>query len=148
VAQKTGGYSPSDIREVLQAAALFPLREARASMMSTSNVRNGVEGVDNETPSRMQIPPLRSLTNDDILRALAVARPTHFSRKYQRQLMEYVRESNGIRDLSSSVTSFDAPSEDYFVADVGSSNSNYREEQQSSDDSSAYDDDSDIDPDL
>mmetsp|Transcript_4687 Transcript_4687/g.9802 ORF Transcript_4687/g.9802 Transcript_4687/m.9802 type:complete len:601 (+) Transcript_4687:1174-2976(+) len=133
VAHKTGGYSPSDIREVLQAAALYPLREARARMMT-----NSADVGDNETPSRMQIPPLRSLTNDDVLRALAVAKPTHFSRKYQRQLMEYVRTSGGSRDSSPSVTNFDAQSGNYFFANTDSFNSNYGEE----DDSSDYDEDS------
>ncbi|KAL7443634.1 hypothetical protein ACHAXM_009073 [Skeletonema potamos] len=147
VAQKTGGYSPSDIREVLQAAALHPLREARARMMASSNTKNGDGAGDNET-HRMQIPPLRNLTNDDVLRALAVAKPTHFSRKYQRQLMEYVRTSGGSRD-SSPVSNFDVQSGNYFFADTGSFNGNYREENESSDDLSAYDDDSsDSDNDL
>lgn len=147
LAEKTQGYSPSDIREVLQAAALFPLREARATMMSSNNN----EGVDNETPSKMQIPPLRSLTNDDVLRALTVAKPTHYSRRYQRQLMEYVNTSGGTRsETSPSADSFDAPSTgNYFFADTGSFNNNYRGEDQSdSDDFSAYDDDSDSDYDL
>jgi len=149
VAQKTAGYSPSDIREVLQAAALYPLREARARMMTSSNMRNGEEAGDSETPSRMQIPPLRSLTNDDVLRALAVAKPTHFSRKYQRQLMEYVRTSGGSRDSSPSVSNLDTQSGNYFFADTGSFNGNYKEEDESSDDFSAYDEDSsDTDYDL
>ena len=146
LAEKTQGYSPSDIREVLQAAALFPLREARATMMSSNNN----EGVDDETSSKMQIPPLRSLTNDDVLRALTVAKPTQYSRRYQRQLMEYVNTSGGTRpETSPSAASFDAPSQgNYFFADTGSFNNNYRGEDQSSDDFSAYDDDSDSDYDL
>lgn len=137
VAHKTGGYSPSDMREVLQAAALYPLREARARMMTDS-----AEAGDSDIPSRMQIPPLRSLTNDDVLRALAVAKPTHFSRKYQRQLMDYVRTSGGSPDSSPSVTNFDAQSGNYFFASTDSFNGNYGEEDDSSEDFSAYDDDS------
>ena len=34
VASRTGGYSPLDIREVLQAAALYQMREARAEAIS------------------------------------------------------------------------------------------------------------------
>ena len=142
LAQKTGGYSPSDIREVLQAAALYPLREARARLMTSSNMINGDKAGDSETPSRMQIPPLRSLTNDDVLRALAVAKPTHFSRKYQRQLMEYVQTSGGSRDASPSESNFDAQSGNFFFSDTGSFSSNYKEEDESSDDFSAYDEDS------
>eukprot|EP00573_Skeletonema_grethae_P006932 CAMPEP_0201710422 /NCGR_PEP_ID=MMETSP0578-20130828/58624_1 /ASSEMBLY_ACC=CAM_ASM_000663 /TAXON_ID=267565 /ORGANISM="Skeletonema grethea, Strain CCMP 1804" /LENGTH=458 /DNA_ID=CAMNT_0048199453 /DNA_START=1 /DNA_END=1377 /DNA_ORIENTATION=+ len=137
VAHKTGGYSPSDLREVLQAAALYPLREARARMMT-----NSAERGDNELPSKMQIPPLRSLSNDDVLRALAVAKPTHFSRKYQRQLMDYVRTSGGSRDSSPSVSNFDAQSGNYFFANSDSFNGNYGKEEDSSDDFSAYDEDS------
>ncbi len=137
MAHKTAGYSPSDIREVLQAAALYPLREARAKMMT-----NSAEVGDNELPSKMQIPPLRSLTNDDVLRALAVAKPTHFSRKYQRQLMDYVRTSGESRDSSPSVTKFDAESGDYHFANSDSFIDNYGKEEDSSDDFSAYDEDS------
>ena len=135
VAHKTGGYSPSDMREVLQAAALYPLREARARMMTDSA---GAE--DSDIPSRYL--PLRSLTNDDVLRALTVAKPTHFSRKYQRQLMDYVRTSGGSPDSSPSVTNFDAQSGNYFFASTDSFNGNYGEEEDSSEDFSAYDDDS------
>ena len=146
LAEKTQGYSPSDIREVLQAAALFPLREARATMMASNNDN---EGVDDETPSKMQIPPLRSLTNDDVLRALTVAKPTHYSRRYHRQLMEYVNTSGGMRSEASPSATFDAPSTgNYFFADTGSFDNNYTGEDQSSDDFSAYDDDSDSDYDL
>ena len=137
LAHKTGGYSPSDIREVLQAAALYPLREARARMMT-----NSAEAGDSEIPSRMQIPPLRRLTNGDVLRALDVAKPTHFSRKYQRQLMDYVRTSGGSRESSPSVTNYDAQSGNYFFASTDSFNGNYGEEDDSSDDSSAYDEES------
>eukprot|EP00986_Skeletonema_menzelii_P011066 scaffold5585_cov153-Skeletonema_menzelii.AAC.4 len=137
LAHKTRNYSPSDIREVLQAAALYPLREARARMMT-----NSVEAGNSEIPSRMQIPPLRSLTNDDVLRALTVAKPTHFSRTYQRQLMDYVRTSGGSRDSSPSVTDFDAQSGNYFFASTDSFSGNYGEEDNSSDDFSAYDEES------
>ncbi|KAL7519732.1 hypothetical protein ACHAWX_004490 [Stephanocyclus meneghinianus] len=92
VAKNTAGYSPSDIREVLQAAALYPLREARAAAISLTSVQSGNEG-DPRVP--LSIPPLRNLRTDDVLRALRVAKPTQFSKKYERDLMEYVRRSGG-----------------------------------------------------
>ncbi|KAL7482823.1 hypothetical protein ACHAW6_008484 [Cyclotella cf. meneghiniana] len=92
VAKNTAGYSPSDIREVLQAAALYPLREARAAAISFTSVQSGNEG-DPRVP--LSIPPLRNLRTDDVLRALQVAKPTQFSKKYERDLMEYVRRSGG-----------------------------------------------------
>ena len=90
VARQTQGYSPSDLREVLQAAALHPLREARAAAISS---RAGNES--NQFP--LSIPPLRKLQTDDVLKALQIAKPTHFSKRYERDLMEYVRRSGGSR---------------------------------------------------
>ena len=47
VASNTRGYSPSDIREVLQSAALYPMREARAAAMASTQMNNN--GDNNET---------------------------------------------------------------------------------------------------
>ena len=90
VARQTQGYSPSDLREVLQTAALYPLREARAAAISS---RDGNES--NKFP--LSIPPLRKLQTEDVVKALQIARPTHFSKRYERDLMEYVRRSGGPR---------------------------------------------------
>lgn len=142
VASKTDGYSPSDIREVLQTAALFPLREARAdAIMDLSE--SGMKTVG------MPMPPLRRLRTDDVLRALEVSRPTHFSRKYRKELMSYIRNSGvslrkgeedradlptvsgmGSSDASASYT---ADADAFFSRD----DSNQRES-----DSSSYDEDS------
>ena len=129
VARSTGGYSPSDIREVLQAAALYPLREARAMMMS----RESTDG--------KEMPTLRSLTNEDVWRALAVAKPTFFSRKYQRQLMQYLQTSGGNHNSSGS-GNFGAQSGNHFFADASSFNINYEGNEDYSDDFSTYDGDS------
>jgi hypothetical protein len=94
VARRTEGYSPSDIREVLQAAALYPLREAREEAMSSSRIGNG-DAADGEEIGMIRMPPLRRLRTDDVLRALRVARPTQFSRRYQMELMNYLRKSGG-----------------------------------------------------
>ncbi|KAL3797135.1 hypothetical protein HJC23_000473 [Cyclotella cryptica] len=108
VARSTAGYSPSDIREVLQAAALYPLREARAAAMSLSSVQSGNEG-DGRVP--LSIPPLRKLRTDDVLRALQVAKPTQFSKKYERELMEYVRCSGGGGEGDNRLGGIQAPSD-------------------------------------
>ncbi|KAL3810869.1 hypothetical protein ACHAXA_003391 [Cyclostephanos tholiformis] len=99
VARRTEGYSPSDIRELLQSAALYPLREAREEAISSSRIDTAeVDG----TEIGIRMPPLRRLRTDDVLRALRVARPTQFSRKYQKDLMDYLHESGEsiIKDLS------------------------------------------------
>lgn len=100
VASKTVGYSPSDLREVLQTAALFPLREARAEVIRNSSA-SPTFSVDNMTGHNGEkkvgmipiMPPLRRLRTDDVLRALEVSRPTRFSRKYRKELMNYIRNS-------------------------------------------------------
>mmetsp|Transcript_4931 Transcript_4931/g.12387 ORF Transcript_4931/g.12387 Transcript_4931/m.12387 type:complete len:681 (+) Transcript_4931:111-2153(+) len=112
VASRTGGYSPSDIREVLQTAALYPLREARAEAMSSSQIDGRSDGENGSVPIRMQMPPLRNLRTDDVIRALQGAKPTHFSRRYQRELMKYVSNSGGSQindsNTSPSVTTREA----------------------------------------
>ena len=94
VASRTEGYSPSDIREVLQAAALYPLREAREEAMSSSRIDGG-DAANGEEIGMLRMPPLRRLRTDDVLRALRVARPTQFSRRYQKELTNYLRKSGG-----------------------------------------------------
>ncbi|KAL9180166.1 hypothetical protein ACHAXT_008136 [Thalassiosira profunda] len=103
VASRTGGYSPSDIRELLQSAALYPMREARAEAM-----------------------------------ALEVTKPTHFSRRYQRDLMNYARSSGGSFEQMDSpsfpevqeqedatVDYYDEGESDAYSYDDGSSDSEY-----------------------
>lgn len=90
LARRTEGYSPSDIREVLQSAALYPLREAREEAISSSRI--GKVDRDGEDVG-MRMPPLRRLRTDDVLRALQVARPTQFSRRYQQELTNYLHKS-------------------------------------------------------
>lgn len=143
LASKTGGYSPSDIREVLQAAALYPLREARAAAVSSS-MSGGGNG-DSTIPIKIQMPPLRRLRTDDVLRALEIAKPTHFSKKYQRDLMEYVRNSGGARgfdyagDNSPTVDDFDSSKDDsFFIADAGTFNSDYFNQVGGEDESDPY----------
>ena len=46
VASNTRGYSPSDIREVLQSAALYPMREARAAAMASTQMNNNGDNND------------------------------------------------------------------------------------------------------
>ncbi|KAL7540464.1 hypothetical protein ACHAXR_012926 [Thalassiosira sp. AJA248-18] len=140
VASKTGGYSPSDIREVLQAAALYPLREARAEAISSSQIDSMGGGKESSMPIRIQMPPLRKLRTDDVLQALEVTKPTHFSRRYQKELMNYVRNSGGSyrsdSPTSPSVTERNAD-EDYFIADAGTFSGDYLDGD-NADESDAY----------
>ena len=52
IAKHTQGYSPSDLREVLQTAALYPLREARSEAIASQ------AGSDKDlTKIQLSIPP-------------------------------------------------------------------------------------------
>jgi len=113
VARRTEGYSPSDIREVLQAAALYLLREARAEAISSSQVINALDAEEN-----IRVPPLRRLRTIDVLNALRMTRPTQFSRRYQKELMSYLQKSGGSIGIDDehvvpSIMEIDAKDEDY-----------------------------------
>ena len=84
IARATERYSPSDMKEMLRTAALFPLREARAAMVRSSN-------------SSHVIPPLRPLAMLDVIKAMEKVQPTQFSASYRSALSDYVRRSNGGR---------------------------------------------------
>ena len=165
VATKTAGYSPSDIREVLQTAALFPLREARAEAIRNSSNTSSSSSTEDETDGEKKVgmvpitmPPLRRLRTEDVLRALKVSRPTHFSRKYRKELMNYIRTSGASSsshrnmddrdDRSPPPSVVDASENDYADGstfyDDGSS---HRQPQQEAD-SSSYDEDSSDDSDY
>jgi SpoVK/Ycf46/Vps4 family AAA+-type ATPase len=113
VARRTEGYSPSDIREVLQAAALYLLREARAEAISSSQVINALDAEE-----KIRVPPLRRLRTNDVLNALRKTRPTQFSRRYQKELMSYLQKSGGSIGIDDehvvpSIMEIDAKDEEY-----------------------------------
>lgn len=82
VVRNTHGFSPSDLRELLQTSALYPLREARAEAMQSHG-----------SPDMHSLPKLRRLRTDDVLLALRSCKPTHLSRQYQEALMRYTQIS-------------------------------------------------------
>ena len=127
VARQTRGYSPSDMREVLQAAALIPLREARADAMSSRAA----------THMPLSIPPLRKLRTDDVLKALLVAKPTHFSKQYERDLTDYVQRSGGSQS-DSYAPETNSPSvtfsSEYFNNEEQDSSEDYSYDESESDD--------------
>ena len=136
---------------MLQAAALYPLREARAEAMSSTQIDGGDGEKDMGMSMRMQMPPLRELRTDDVLRALQGSKPTHFSRKYQRDLMNYVRSSGGSHgshsNTSPSVT--DMGADENYIADAGTFSVNsYDEGNADESDSYSYDDDTSSDSDY
>lgn len=131
IARQTRGYSSSDLKEVLQAAALFPLREARATAISFQK-----KGQETNQSSLS----LRKLKTDDVLKALDVARPTHFSKKYERDLMGYVQRSGGTRDNTSmddnhspSVTEGLTFSSEYYNNEEREGSDSYYDESESDD---------------
>ena len=82
VVRNTHGFSPSDLRELLQTSALYPLREARAEATQSHG-----------SPDMHSLPKLRRLRTDDVLLALRSCKPTHLSRQYQEALMRYTQIS-------------------------------------------------------
>jgi len=147
VASNTRGYSPSDIREVLQAAALYPMREARAEAItaSTEMKNNGDNNDKSSIPNRIQMPPLRKLRTDDVLRALQLSKPTHFSKRYQKELLRYARQSRGSLgsdasspSVSDRDTANDTADENY-IADAGTFFDQGLHDESSSYDESSYD---------
>lgn len=93
VARATEGYTGSDIKEVLRTAALYPLREARRRATEQVEDMRRAQKRGEEPPERQRefggIPPLRSLTTDDVLRARAAVAPTHLGAGYRAALAEY-----------------------------------------------------------
>jgi len=150
VASNTRGYSPSDIREVLQAAALYPMREARAKAITASTQMN-TNGDNTDKSSsipnrRIQMPPLRKLRTDDVMRALQLSKPTHFSKRYQKELLRYARQSRGSLGSDASSPSIsdrvdnDNATEEHYIADAGTFfDQGLYDEESSSYDESSYD---------
>jgi SpoVK/Ycf46/Vps4 family AAA+-type ATPase len=87
----TQGYSPSDMKELLRVAALFPLREARAKAAATtgaSSSSSSLSGTPLSAP--MALPPLRPLTTQDVLQAQRAVTPTPYSESYQQALTDFI----------------------------------------------------------
>ena len=146
VASNTRGYCPSDIREVLQAAALYPMREARAAAMASTQMNNNGDDTDKSSsiPNRIQMPPLRKLRTDDVLRALQLSKPTHFSKRYQKELLRYARQSRGSLGSDASSPSVsdrvdDNTTEENYIADAGTFFDQGLYDESSSYDESSYD---------
>ena len=125
-ADATDGYTPSDIREVLRTAALFPLREARASaaremeamrdrQQATDEGGEGGERGAGSTPLQAPaasaprfngVPPLRPLTTEDVLQAQARVKPTRLGTSYRSALVEYANRAGEIKSEGVKATSF------------------------------------------
>jgi ATP-dependent 26S proteasome regulatory subunit len=97
ISKEVQGYSPSDLKEMLRVAALFPFREARASAAASLRNRNangnGMEDLSPFTPAP-PIPPLRPLATLDVLHARRTVAPTQYSDAYRSAMSEYVSRSN------------------------------------------------------
>jgi SpoVK/Ycf46/Vps4 family AAA+-type ATPase len=78
------GYSPSDIKEVMRTAALFPLREARSQLFKS----------DKRSPYKLPI--LRALETSDVLQACMKISPTQLSPEYASSLRSFTSNANRI----------------------------------------------------
>jgi SpoVK/Ycf46/Vps4 family AAA+-type ATPase len=84
----TERYSPSDMKEMLRTAALYPLREARAAM---------VRDATSSHTTTHTIPPLRPLSMNDVIKAMEKVQPTQFSSAYRSALSNYAERASGGR---------------------------------------------------
>ena len=91
IARESEGYSGSDLKELLRTAALFPLREARMAFMQQQQQQ---QQIGKATGGKGGMPPLRSLTTEDVLRAKERVAPTQFSPGYRAALAEYANRAN------------------------------------------------------
>jgi len=89
IIQATEFYTPSDIKEVLRTAALFPLREARGEIL-----RRRQQG---ELLSRVECmaPKLRPLRTTDVIAALHKVSPTPLSEEYKSALLGFASKASG-----------------------------------------------------
>ena len=86
------GYTPSDIKEVLRTAALFPLREARADIIRRREAGDF---------SHSLIPKLRPLQTNDVMQALTKVSPTPLTNDYKVALVEFSKKAFGITNTHS-----------------------------------------------
>ena len=131
IAELTEGYTPSDLKELLRAAALIPLREARISGDINTNSRDSL---------------LRSLATDDVLVSLHRIRPKTWSEDYRQALEDFTNESSNsiifdrkVDDLRNRPSDFGS---DTFTSNSMSNNQHFFH---SEDIESSYDFDSDND---
>ncbi len=103
ITQITEGYTPSDMKEVLRTAALYPLREARMKVMEEykrameRNHVNGGKGSSPKLPSMGKLPPLRPLQTVDVIEAQQKVAPTQLSPHYRSALLQYASRATGGR---------------------------------------------------
>jgi SpoVK/Ycf46/Vps4 family AAA+-type ATPase len=84
IAGNMDGYTPSDMKEVLRTAALFPLREARNDV-----IRRKEKGYD------ILMPKLRPLRTIDVVQALQKVTPTPLPHEYRSSLMSFASKATG-----------------------------------------------------
>jgi len=124
IVQATEGYTPSDIKEVLRTAALFPLREARAAILRRREAGHDL------TRMECMAPELRPLQTCDVMQALARVSPTPLSNDYRAALIDFASKASGrnvhshgmansnMYHLSNRQDDQGMPACDYFVANL------------------------------
>ncbi len=83
LADATVEYTPSDMKEVLRTAALFPLREARAKVLQSP------------PEAGFMAPQLRPLETKDVMEACRRVSPTQLTRDYREALLTFASKASG-----------------------------------------------------
>lgn len=89
IVDATEGYTPSDIKEVLRSAALFPLREARANILKRREAGEELSQLECTSPK------LRPLQTRDVLHALSKVSPTPLTNDYRSALIDFATKARG-----------------------------------------------------
>lgn len=106
VVKALSGYSPSDIKEVMRTAALFPLREARSQIFSAGIKVN------------YKLPPLRKLETRDVIQACMKVSPTPLTLEYRELLRSFNSGPNRMNiDEEGQLQPFERKN-DFIISDV------------------------------
>lgn len=89
ITHATENYTPSDIKEVLRTAALFPLREARGDIIRRREAGHKL------SPAECLTPELRPLTTQDVIFSLQKVAPTPLTNEYRAALSAFASKASG-----------------------------------------------------
>lgn len=88
IAERTDGYTPSDLRQVLQTAALVGPLQRGMDSTTESNTSGGISG----------------LSTSDIMLALQTVTPTRLTKQYRTQLFHFLHPSQSMEEQNETIS--------------------------------------------